>query len=134
MRKLKAIIILFLTALLLTGCGGKLSDKFDEKEVSAEAEEIVSLVNEGDFETLRREKLGAALAEMTDELEKGAEQVINPVGDFKEIQAITVTGTKDKDTGTEYAVAVVLAQHADGKVQYTISFDTAMKCVGFYMK
>lgn len=126
--------MLFLTVLLFTGCGGKLSDKFDEQKVCDDAEEIVSLVNEKDFETLRREKLGAALAEMTDEIEKGAEQVINPVGDFEEIQAITVTGTKDKDTGTEYAVAVVLAQHADGKVQYTISFDTAMKCVGFYMK
>ena len=71
---------------------------------------------------------------MTDEIEKGAEQVISPVGDFEKIQAVNITGSKDKDTGTEYAVAVVLAEHAEGKVQYTISFDTTMKCVGLYMK
>ncbi len=134
MKKQIFLILLLLSALLFAGCGGKLSDKFDESEVRAAAEEIVSLVNEGDWETLRREKLGAALAEMTDGIEKGAEQVITPVGEFEKIQAVTVTGSKDKDTGTEYAVAVVLAQHADGKVQYTISFDTAMKCVGLYMK
>ena len=134
MKIRKSITALFLAALILTGCGGELSDKFDESEVRAAAEEIVELGNEGDFETLGEEKLGAALAGMTDEIEKGAEQVISPVGDFEKIQAVKSTGSKDKDTGTEYAVAVVLAEHDEGKVQYTISFDTTMKCVGLYMK
>ena len=54
MKIRKSITALFLAALILTGCGGELSDKFDESEVRAAAEEIVELVNEGDLRRLER--------------------------------------------------------------------------------
>ena len=36
---------------LLTGCQGKLSDKFDEEEVKNAAKDIVTQVNEGNVES-----------------------------------------------------------------------------------
>ena len=45
MKIRKSITALFLAALILTGCGGELSDKFDESEVRAAAEEIVELAD-----------------------------------------------------------------------------------------
>ena len=42
-------------------------------------------------------------------------------------------GQKDK-AGTDYAVAVVVADFENGKVTYNVSFDTNMEIVGFWMK
>lgn len=54
--------------------------------------------------------------------------------EFQEFSKVEVKGTKDKDTGTEYAAAMVLAKYEDGQIMFTISFDTNMKCAGFYYK
>lgn len=45
-----------------------------------------------------------------------------------------MTGGQDKDTEEPYAVAVLLVKYEDGKAQYTVTFDSAMKCIGFYVK
>lgn len=134
MRRKTAAALLLAACMAFGGCGGELSDKFEEKEVREAAAELVGLLNEGEFAVIEEEMMGAAMGEVMDQIEAGAEQVLTPVGEYEGIQAINITGTTDKDTGTPYAVAVVLAEYSDGKVQYTISFDTAMKCVGLYMK
>ncbi len=45
-----------------------------------------------------------------------------------------VKGVKDKNTGTQYATAVVLAKYEEGNAMFTISFDTDMMCAGFFIK
>ena len=69
-----------------------------------------------------------------DQIRAGIEGTIEPLGDFEKISGTTLSGQKDKDTGTEYALAIVMAQFSDGRAQFTISFDTEMNCIGFYIK
>lgn len=45
-----------------------------------------------------------------------------------------MAGTKDKDTGTEYATVMVLAKYEEGNAMFTISFDEDMECAGFFIK
>ena len=74
-------------------------------------------------------------AQVTEEqITAGIEGTIEPLGEFEKINGTNVSSQKDKDTGTEYALAIVIAKFEEGKAQFTISFDTEMNCVGFYIK
>ena len=44
-----------------------------------------------------------------------------------------MVGQKDKD-GTDYAVAVIVAAFEKGNVAFTLSYDTDMQIIGFWMK
>ena len=125
-------------AVMLTGCAGKqkLSDEFDEAEVKAAAEEVIGILNEGDIDTLVDQKWNSVMKSMAGR-EMMAEQVlpiVKELGAFEEFVEETVTGSRDKDTEQEFAVAVVKAKYEKRKAQFTISFDEDMKVGGFYVK
>lgn len=121
--------------LLTTGCASKLSEKFDEGEVQKKAEEIAELSCTGEISKAYGMLSEMMKAQITEEqIRAGIEGTIEPLGDFEKISGTNVSGQKDKDTGIEYALAIVMAQFSDGKAQFTISFDTEMNCIGFYIK
>lgn len=121
--------------LLTTGCASKLSEKFDEGEVQKKAEEIAELSCTGEISKAYGMLSEMMKAQITEEqIRAGIEGTIEPLGDFEKISGTNVSGQKDKDTGTKYALAIVMAQFSDGKAQFTISFDTEMNCIGFYIK
>ena len=134
MRTIKPILgivlVFVLTAFLAVGCTSRLSDKFDENQVEKQAEKIATLSCTG--------KISEAYGLLSDLLEEqitaGIEGTIEPLGEFEKINGTNVSSQKDKDTGTEYALAIVIAKFEEGKAQFTISFDTEMNCVGFYIK
>ena len=139
MKKRKRIICVMITIialmLLTTGCASKLSEKFDEGEVQKKAEEIAELSCTGEISKAYGMLSEMMKAQITEEqIRAGIEGTIEPLGDFEKISGTNVSGQKDKDTGTEYALAIVMAQFSDGKAQFTISFDTEMNCIGFYIK
>nr|WP_317450217.1 DUF3887 domain-containing protein [uncultured Sellimonas sp.] len=139
MKKRKRIICVMMTIialmLLTTGCASKLSEKFDEGEVQKKAEEIAELSCTGEISKAYGMLSEMMKAQITEEqIRAGIEGTIEPLGDFEKISGTNVSGQKDKDTGTEYALAIVMAQFSDGKAQFTISFDTEMNCIGFYIK
>ena len=68
------------------------------------------------------------------QLRKNIDYYLKNKGEFQDFDKIQVRGITDRDTGTPYATAMVLAAYEDGKVMFTISFDTDMKCAGFYVK
>ena len=130
----------FVTAVFLlaglAGCGGKLSDDFKEEEVKTAAQEIVTKVNEGNLEDVYENSFSVVLQngiEMED-LQENLDYVLEKAGEFESFEKTEVRGVKDKDTGTEYATAMVLVKYKDGKAMFTISFDTDMKCAGFFIK
>ena len=129
MRTIKPILgivlVFVLTAFLAVGCTSRLSDKFDENQVEKKAEisEAYGLLSD------------LLKAQVTEEqITAGIEGTIEPLGEFEKINGTNVSSQKDKDTGTEYALAIVIAKFEEGKAQFTISFDTDMNCVGFYIK
>ncbi len=124
------VIRVMILAVILTGCAGKqkLSDKFDEEEVKAAAEEVIEILNEGDIDTLVDQKWNSVMKSMAGR-EMMTEQVLPIVEDLG-----ALTGSSDKDTEQEFAVAVVKVKYEKRKAQFTISFDEDMKVGGFYVK
>ena len=123
---------------LLFGCAGsqRLSDNFDEAEVKAAAEEVIEILNEGDIDTLVDQKWNSVMKSMAGK-EMMTEQVlpiVEELGAFEEFDKEAVTGSRDKDTEQEFAVAVVKVKYEKRKAQFTISFDEDMKVGGFYIK
>ena len=135
MKKFTAFILVG-TFLFLTGCQGQLSDKFDEEEVKNTAKDIVTQVNEGNVESVYNDIFSPVMknAIALDTLQENLSYTLDKVGDFESFEKIEVAGTKDKDTGTEYATVMVLAKYEEGNAMFTISFDEDMECAGFFIK
>lgn len=134
-RRFTTVIVIGILLAIMTACTSKLSAKFDESQVEEKAEEIAELSCTGKISEaygMLSEMLKAQVTE--DQIRAGIEGTIEPLGEFEKISGTNVSGQKDKNTGTEYAMAIVMAQFEDGKAQFTISFDTKMNCVGFYIK
>ena len=132
------ILLAVLLAEVLTACAGsrKLSDKFDEAEVKAAAEEVIEILNEGDVDTLVDEKWNTVMKSMVgkDVLTGEILPIVEGLGAFEAFDKEAVTGNTDQDTDQEYAVAVIKVQYEKRKAQFTISFDEDMKVGGFFIK
>ena len=120
----------------LSGCQESLSDEFQEDQVIAEAKEMVERINAGELEDVWEDTFNVVMQNVTDpeELQENIDYYMKDKGEFQDFDRIQVRGITDRDTGTPYATAMVLAAYEDGKVMFTISFDTDMKCAGFYVK
>ena len=120
----------------LSGCQESLSDEFQEDQVIAEAKEMVERINAGELEGVWEDTFNVVMQNGTDpeELQENIDYYLKNKGEFQDFDKIQVRGITDRDTGTPYATAMVLAAYEDGKVMFTISFDTDMKCAGFYVK
>ena len=132
------ILLAVLLAEVLTACAGsrKLSDKFDEAEVKAAAEEVIEILNEGDVDTLVDEKWNTVMKSMVGKelLKDEVLPIIEELGAFEEFDREAVTGSRDRDTEQDFAVAVVKVKYEKRKAQFTISFDEDMKVGGFFVK
>lgn len=138
-KQIRKIVMLCMIAVIvgcLGGCGTELSEKFDEDKVKEAAKAIVEKVNAGNLKEVYEDSFTPVMQNGVafDELQESLDYVLEGKGEFQEYSKVEVKGTKDKDTGTEYAAAMVLAKYEDGQIMFTISFDTNMKCAGFYYK
>ena len=135
----KKILAGFLGILMLagvSGCQEALSEEFEEDQVIAEAKEMVERINAGELEGVWEDTFNVVMQNGTDpeELQENIDYYLKNKGEFQDFDKIQVRGITDRDTGTPYATVMVLAAYEDGKVMFTISFDTDMKCAGFYVK
>ena len=135
---LSIVMLGFALVILLTGCAGsqKLSDKFDEEEVKAAAREVIEILNDKDVDTLVDEKWNAVMKSMVSKeiMDGQILPIVEELGAFEEFDKEAVTGSRDKDTEQEFAVAVVMVKYEKRKAKYTITFDEDMKVGGFYIK
>ena len=121
--------------MIFAGCSGQkpLSDRFEEETVKKTAEEIIELVHEGDYEKIIEEyesaKLVTVLAE--EDLRNAVQPVMEELGEPEKIERTVVTGNENPETKEEYATAVSIVSYENGKAQYTITFNQAMKMEGF---
>lgn len=135
---MRNMICMFMLAFLLSGCANsqKLSEKFDEKQVKAAAEEVIEALNSKEVDTLVEEKWSAVMKSALDaeSVKTQILPIMEELGEFEEFDKEAVTGGKDPDTEQEFAVAVIKAKYEKRKAQFTISFDEDMKVGGFYIK
>lgn len=117
--------VILLMGTLLTGCASTaLSEDFDEETVTSYAEEIISLLNTGDLETICNEKIDPDLSEYftVDVLKKANDQYLSDAGEFKEYTSTLVVGTKADKTKEDCAVAIIKAKYENKTITYTISY------------
>lgn len=128
--------VICLIVAFAAGCGNKLSDKFSEEEVKEAAENMINQVNSGELKDVYENTFAPVMRQGIEyeQLQENLDYVFDKLGEFESFEKMSVVGGQDKDTETPYAVVVLLAEYEDGKAQYTITFDTGMKCIGFYVK
>ena len=138
MRKITAAMLLVLTAvMLLTGCakGAKLSDKFDEETVKAEAMKAVEYFNERNYASILAmgsEEFKKALTE--EAFAQAVDPYLDKNGAFMKITKTAILGNKDEETGEEYGGVVVVGKYENEKIHFVISFDEEMKLVQFVIR
>ena len=139
MKKKSAFVccVLLCCALCFCACGSNVIDLEDESngELLETAEEIVALVNERDYAAINamvREDLAEALSEEV--LQNALDPILDEAGDFAEYLDAAGVAQEDKDTGEAYSTIVLACSYQNNKVTYTISLDTDLAIVGFYVR
>ena len=129
------VLAVMLAALGLGGCSStKLAEAFDEAAVKEAAQAAVDHLNAGEYEecvAMMSQEMQAALT--AEALAAAAGDAMAKAGEFQEYKSIAVVGQKDS-AGTDCAVAVAVASFKNSKITYTVSFNTDMEIIGFYMK
>ena len=110
------------------------SEYFDEEEVRAQTEEIITLLDQNDMETLSdkfaTEKMKSVMKQET--IDAARAQVGADWGAFESFSSEYLTEVRQ--LGTRYAVAQIVVEYENRSVTYTISLDKDMKLAGLYMK
>lgn len=135
-RLLSKLSLLLLILVMLTACSPKsLPDNFDEEKVKVQAENVVTLFSNNEYEKVTneftREDLKTALT--SDVLSDAKAQVMPNAGTLDKFSQSSILAKKDKD-GNDFVLAIVVAKYSNQTVTYTISFDENMKIIGFYLK
>jgi hypothetical protein len=135
-KKIAAAVLALLIGFSLLGCtANSLPEGFGAEQVTQKAADIVKLSTDGDYDAIiaiLRDDLKSQIS--TDQLRDGWAPTCEKAGAFVEITKTVLSGTADKTTGEEYAVAQVLVKHTDANLLYTLSFDKNLALVGLYLK
>ena len=111
----------------------KLSDAFNEDEVTENAKQVITYLDNGEYEkiqALTREYLQDKLT--ADILENAVNQVCPDRGEFVEYTSVTVIGQKT-DSGDE-ADVIMAAKYENQNIIYQVAFNTDMQITGFHLK
>lgn len=116
----------------LAGCAAKLPDGFDKEEVKAAAENVITLLNQGDGEGLTALMTGTMKAAITEDIQSQIFAMVASAGGVKEISDLRTGGATENEI--TFAVVVAKVKYEKGEITYTISFDEDMKLAGLYLK
>ena len=131
---LSALAVLF----LLAGCkvsGRPLPEGMEEDTVLDAGREIVALLNDGGFQEVydrlrSASKEGASLEKFQDAVEQNLEKA----GAYVKEGEAMATGQTLKDTGEEYATAVLYCKHKKKNMMYRVAYSTEMELMGVEVK
>lgn len=125
-------LALLLALCLLSGCrGNPLPDGMDETALLKQGREIVTLLNQGDWQEVY-DRLRSDGQETTspEAIEEYMQALLDTVGAYVSEEDSMVTG-QELDTGEEYGTAVFYCKHEKKSVMYRIAFSTDMEFMGF---
>lgn len=114
--------------LMLVACGGnKVDDSTAEKYIT-QAEEIIALLNESNYEEVHamfadEMKIGLPIDDMAD-----LTPIIEESGSFEKIDKVSV---EEKD---DLYTTVLVAKYSDKNRVYTITFNDKEEVVGLFIK
>ena len=131
MKKMKIVLMSICMMLLLAACGGEGVDIVDDAtatKYSQKAEEIVLLLNEGNYSELRETFDAKMKASLTEEQLKEIEPLLQQSGDFEQIDKSSV-----ERTDSMYVV-VLVGKYAKENRIFTISFNANNEVIGLFVK
>lgn len=109
------------------------SKRFDETAVQKQAEEVVKLLDAGDYAGLRAmadSKMAGLINE--EEMETARDNLTEDWGGFQNYGSVYLIESTQR--GIHSAVVQMTAAYENTSVTYTISFDEDLKLTGLYMK
>lgn len=122
---------------VLAGCGSDggasqgLPSWADKDEVTQLARDVIDEYNASDFDAIvARWFMDSELT--TDQLKQGADQIASKLGAFESFADVAYLG--GSNNGVDFATVIQVAQYANGKAQFTVSFTKDDKLCGFYVK
>jgi Tfp pilus assembly protein PilN len=110
------------------------SGNFDKQTIKQQAEEVIVLLNEENYNALFAEYANEILAtEVSKQAIQSAKSAIaSDWGEMKQIQ--TESYYEMVQNNNSYAVAILEVEYEKITVTYTLSFDTNSKLAGIYLK
>ncbi|MEI3613213.1 DUF3887 domain-containing protein [Pseudogracilibacillus sp. SO30301A] len=128
MKKIAPIMVSIITVFVLVACGGNKVDDATAEKYITKAEEIVTLLNEGNYTDVH--------AMFNEEMETGLPvsdmEELTPVivqsGEFKEIDKASV---EEKDG---HFIVVLVAKYSEENRTYTVTFNDKDEVAGLFIK
>jgi len=136
MKRIRILFILLVFMITLSACvSTKLADIYDEAVVTERAKEIVEMINAQDYDKVNAEIRDDLQDQLTSEKLKDAmEAKLVEAGAFVEYQSTTTLGQKSKTSDEDYATVVLVGKYAESVIVYSITMDSNLDIVGFYVK
>lgn len=131
-RRVIGAALALLLVLALVGCSGKpLPEGMDEETLLDAGREIVTLLNEGDYQGVYdRMRADGQEASTVDDVREAMENLLDEVGPYVKENDTLATG-QTLDSGEEYGTAVFYCKHEKKNVVYRVAFSTEMELMGF---
>jgi hypothetical protein len=136
MKLIRILIILLVFSITLSACNPvKLADIYDENIVIERAKEVVEMINSQEYDKVNAEIRDDLQDQLTvSKLEDAIGEKLVVAGAFIEYPSITTLGQKSKTSGEDYATVVLVGQYEKSTIVFTITMDSNLDIVGFYVK
>lgn len=128
MQKITQTIVILLCLVLFTACGSRVDNHRVQKYVT-EAESVIKLINEGDYEGVY-ERFNAEMKYTLPAMDMAQEltPIVEASGDYEGIDKANV------DERDGYFVTVIIARYSEENRVYTITFNSQDEIAGLYIK
>lgn len=137
-KRLVIVLAVVLTMCIqLTGCyDTELAEGFDEKEIKAQAEELLNEMQMNGVKQVLEERMRDDFKENMDmdTMQNTVTNLTKGKGGFLAYSEESVIGRYHEEAKEDFGVILVTATYEKGEVVYTITFDKDMNVVGFYAK
>lgn len=127
MKKIHVMFISICVLVLLAGCGSKVDDSTAQTYIS-KAEEVVQMLNNGEYESITEQFDDTMKASLSAEQLAGLEPLLTASGEFKAIEKQSV---EEKDG---MKIVVLIANYSEEKRIFTITYDANDKIAGLFIK
>lgn len=121
-------VLLGICLSMLVACGGEKVDDATSDKYIGKAEEIILLLNDGNFEAVTETLDSQMKAELTADRLKEIEPVIEQSGDYEEIKKSSV------EKQDNMYITIIVANYTNENRTFTISFNEADEVVGLFVK
>ncbi len=139
MKKYLLLLLLPLTLLLFSCGGANLDPAFDKTELEESAQAAITLGESGDYQSFRA-LFSEEVQENMDEtfpletFQNDYLTLVESKGAFKKFSTTLLVGKEDEETGESFAYVIQTVRYDDGKLKYTLCYNTDMELTEYYVK